>query len=340
MPSEFPKVGTGEGEAGEYGVSHHSHLLASARIPPGPAPEMQRLARAWSSNILNHVTNLTLSPQSLWRGFRFDAHGQRFNDVVHAEHRSGAVSGTSGNGDESDPVVVHYVLSGQVQFEGENSKITINPGEMCVRDSRKRWRFWYDPGTAYRWVTVPRSRVSPLQLSGGPLVATRSNPEVKLLIAYLEMVNDHASSVISMSGKAAVADATIGLLRGVISANAAQGITDRGDVLVIAAKKVIDENLEERDLSPLMVAQILGVSTRTLHRCFTAGDDSVMSYVRRRRTEEAQREIIESSATVSFGELAAKWHFSDASHFTRTFKKMYGTTPTAYLEKLRSAAHR
>ncbi|MGW3248224.1 helix-turn-helix domain-containing protein [Streptomyces sp. NPDC001070] len=232
-------------------------------------------------------------------------------------------------------MVVYYVMSGQVQFEGENTKITIKPGEMCVRDSRKRWRFWYDPGTAYRWVTVPRSRVSSLQLNGGPLVATRSNPEVKLLIAYLEMIDNHTFSGISMSGKAAVADATIGLLRGVISANVAHGIAGRGDVLVMAAKKVIDENLGERDLSPDVVAQILGVSTRTLHRCFAASDGSVMSYVRRRRTEEAQREMINSSPLVSFGELAAKWHFSDASHFTRTFKKIYGTTPTAYLEKLR-----
>ncbi|AWW35891.1 helix-turn-helix domain-containing protein [Streptomyces cadmiisoli] len=115
------------------------------------------------------------------------------------------------------------------------------------------------------------------------------------------------------------------------SAHRENGLSGRRAAMVRAAKDAIETNLDKRDLSPAMVARLLGVSLRTLHRSFAASDDSIMSFARRRRLEEAHDDLIRSGATTGISEIAARWHFSDASHFIRHFKSVYGTTPAAYL---------
>ncbi|MFF3565873.1 helix-turn-helix domain-containing protein [Streptomyces sp. NPDC002574] len=79
----------------------------------------------------------------------------------------------------------------------------------------------------------------------------------------------------------------------------------------------------------------MGVSVRTLHRAFAAADDTVMRCVGRRRTQEAHAEMVRTGGAVTITELAAKWNFSDSSHFIRRFKELYGTTPAAFARSLR-----
>ena len=95
--------------------------------------------------------------------------------------------------------------------------------------------------------------------------------------------------------------------------------------LVRAAKEHIEGRLTDPDLDPREVAAVLHVSARTLYRAFTNEATSVMGYVRERRLERARAELMSTSLTVS--ELAARWHFTDSSHFVRTYKKRFGETP-------------
>ena len=79
-----------------------------------------------------------------------------------------------------------------------------------------------------------------------------------------------------------------------------------------------------------MLARELNVSVRTLQRAFTTVGETVISYIRQRRLEEARLALTAPSGRVSVSELAAHWQFADSSHFIRTFKKQYGRTPTEY----------
>ncbi|WP_405770635.1 helix-turn-helix domain-containing protein [Actinacidiphila glaucinigra] len=332
--AEFARKSQSGKVAVDSDAYRYPSLLASARIPHGSTREMQEMVRNWSSEILTHVTSLALPSQYAGRGFRFDAYGYRFENIIYAKHYSDAVNGISGKGEDGDPLVVHYVLSGWARFEDDRNVITVKPGQVCVRDSREKWRFWYGPGTVYRWLVVPRTRVTSVRIPRDPILVNGSTPEAKLLMSYLEMLKNHASSPISIWGRAAVEDAAISLLGGVISANAALGMDGRKHVLVEAAKKIANENLERCDLDPAAIAKILGVSVRTLHRSFAAADDSVMSYIRRRRIEEARRGMVNGDAPENISGLATKWHFSDSSHFIRQFKQVYGVTPAVYLRAL------
>jgi AraC family transcriptional regulator len=66
---------------------------------------------------------------------------------------------------------------------------------------------------------------------------------------------------------------------------------------------------------------------RRFHGC-TIGD-----YIRRLRVERACRQL--SSSDESLATIAAAAGFSDQSHFSRTFKRLMGMTPTQYRRKAR-----
>ncbi|MCW8103634.1 helix-turn-helix domain-containing protein [Streptomyces tauricus] len=100
------------------------------------------------------------------------------------------------------------------------------------------------------------------------------------------------------------------------------------------AKALIERRVEDPDISPIFIAQTLDVSLRTLHRSFSTSGHSVMSFVRRCRLQRAHEDLIDSGEADKVSEIAARWFFSDASHFIRNFKSIYGETPAAYLRDL------
>ncbi|MEV7626982.1 helix-turn-helix domain-containing protein [Actinoplanes sp. NPDC089786] len=57
--------------------------------------------------------------------------------------------------------------------------------------------------------------------------------------------------------------------------------------------------------------------------------------MRRRRLEEATRLLLATPST-TISEAAARWHFTDSSHFVRTFRKQYDCTPSDYIHRRRS----
>lgn len=108
------------------------------------------------------------------------------------------------------------------------------------------------------------------------------------------------------------------------------------NVVLAAARAFIEEHLDDPDLTPPTVAGALHVSVRTLHRTFSDADDSVMAYVRRQRLRRARAHLLQPRARVA--EVAARWQFSDTSHFIRQFKTIYGVTPAAFVREERRLA--
>ncbi|WP_157124030.1 helix-turn-helix domain-containing protein, partial [Nocardia mexicana] len=110
--------------------------------------------------------------------------------------------------------------------------------------------------------------------------------------------------------------------------------------LVRAAKGLAEGRLADPALSPALLARELNVSLRTLQRSFTAVGETITAYIRQRRLEEARLELTTSPRRVSISELAARWQFSDSSHFVRSFKKAYGRTPADYTRTTRPGGAR
>ena len=100
--------------------------------------------------------------------------------------------------------------------------------------------------------------------------------------------------------------------------------------------KFMAEELGDSDgLSLRVLAGIAGLSPSRFMHVFTQSMGMPLrSYILRLRVQRACRELV-TGATVTSAAYSAG--FSDAAHLTRTFRRMLGMTPTAFVLQCRSS---
>lgn len=311
----------------------HIPACRAVRQPTGEIDE-------WDLGPFTHVRDVRLGPAAARRGFRFQARGGHIGDLLHADQYSDEFTGISGNGPGNDPVVAHFILSGWARFENEAASVTVKPGQVVFRDTHTPWRFWFGRATRSRILTVPRHELAHYPaLTGRPpgvVVTDASRAEVRLLDGYLELARGIGGETFSGPGRAGGQEAAVQLLLAAMGAAGAPDSAGHPQAALAAARRFIDGHLDDPDLDPQAIARALHMSVRSVHRAFADADDSVMAYVRRQRLHRARTQLMDPGTRVA--EVAARWQFSDTSHFVRRFKAVYGVTPATFAREERRAA--
>ncbi|MFE1852053.1 AraC family transcriptional regulator [Streptomyces sp. NPDC059489] len=297
----------------------------------------KNIFREWEGGPFAHLTKVSIPHLAIGNGFKFAASGQSFDELMSAKVYCDALTGISGKQDEQDPIVADFVSSGWLEFTGKKGTSRVEPGQLCIRDTSAPWEFSCGPEARLHVVTIPRQSLLAHLRSGQALntsfVADAGTPEVRFLLNFLEAI-ERSSEALDRSTpvQGMASDACAAVLARMLSGRP-NDMTAFPNVTVEAAKNFIEKNIDTVDLAPPMIAQALGVSVRTLHRSFAETEDSVMALVRRRRLQEAHDDLLKTGSAVGVSEIAARWHFSDASHFIRQFKSSYGDSPAAYLRR-------
>ncbi|NEC48355.1 helix-turn-helix domain-containing protein [Actinospica acidiphila] len=169
-------------------------------------------------------------------------------------------------------------------------------------------------------------------VAGKPRTGRATSSAAKILMAHTEMVQRTVGGLGPAAAHAS-RNALLELARGLVLDQFDDQEPVFTPALAQAARDLADARLTDTDLSPATAAAHLHVSVRTLQRAFASGDESFSAYVRRRRLEEAARALAAPGALLSVSEAAARWHFTDSSHFIRAFKKRYGTTPARFARR-------
>jgi AraC-like DNA-binding protein len=99
--------------------------------------------------------------------------------------------------------------------------------------------------------------------------------------------------------------------------------------LLLTARRDIETNLADPTLTATQVAERLGVSTRYLHKAFSGSGESFSHYLKARRLERCHRALSDPfQASRSIAAIAYGWGFTDARHFARLFRTVYGRSPS------------
>jgi len=94
--------------------------------------------------------------------------------------------------------------------------------------------------------------------------------------------------------------------------------------------KLIDQNLRRPDLTPALVAKLAGVSSRQLNRVFENEGEKVSRVILRRRLERCRLDLLSRAcAGRTIGDIAFFWGFNNLSHFSESFRTIYGIAPSA-----------
>ncbi|MGV9557302.1 helix-turn-helix domain-containing protein [Streptomyces sp. NPDC003522] len=319
-----------------------THFKSAIHLTARQIRESQRISQEWKGGPLAHLARLTIPQPSVDRGFKFSANGRLFGDLFFARVYCDSLAGISGNDADQDPIVAHLVTSGRLIYTRNGVSHTAVPGQILIRDARTTWDFTCAPATRAHAVTIPRqlvlSRMGSPKSLGKAYVSDVTTPEVRFLQNFLEALEKSSGDLDrSVAAQEIARDACATLFSGLLSDRLSSGMQDHSNATMHAARNVIEKNLDKKDLSPVMVSRLIGVSLRTLHRSFSGSNDSVMSFIRRRRLERAHDELLQRGANANVSEIAAHWQFADASHFIRYFKSFYGTTPAAYLRNFGAA---
>ena len=86
----------------------------------------------------------------------------------------------------------------------------------------------------------------------------------------------------------------------------------------------IDAHLADPDLGPVQIASGCGLSLRRLHRSFVDSQWSVCGWIRHRRLAKCREDLLDPSQRhLSITQIAFRWGFNDAAHFSRSFRDAY-----------------
>lgn len=101
------------------------------------------------------------------------------------------------------------------------------------------------------------------------------------------------------------------------------------------AKRYIEDNLEDPDLTPEKIAGATFISLRYLHSLFKDEGISVSRYVQAQRLTRSLQWLADPHRShLPIGDIASRLGFKDASHFARVFKASFHSTPREYRKRL------
>lgn len=231
--------------------------------------------------------------------------------------------------DAADPEVLHLLQldRGDTVVEQDGRTATLAPGDLVLYDSSRPFRFRTSGEFQYTVCLLPK-RLLPVPErvhSGWTARALPTRGGIAATVAPL---------LVSLARHGAGADATqqIALQQAMVSMYAAllsePGLEGRPpSVNLSLAKSFIARNLGDPALSPADVAAACSLSLSYLHRLFANDGATLAGHIREQRLQAAHRDLLESAIEEPVSRIAERWGITDPTHFSRLFKKRFGTSP-------------
>jgi transcriptional regulator GlxA family with amidase domain len=92
-------------------------------------------------------------------------------------------------------------------------------------------------------------------------------------------------------------------------------------------RRYVRTHLQDPELGPASIARAYSISVRALHALFEDDDASVAGLVRSERLARCLEDLQRPNGG-SVTDIAFRWGFCDAAHFSRVFKRAFGATPS------------
>ncbi|GAA0504937.1 transcriptional regulator [Paractinoplanes deccanensis] len=291
------------------------------------ASGLPRSLRAWQAWLGERSSTPDYDPATM-ADLRIRFQQVRVGDALLHRHegfspvRAAKPAGTEGM------VSLILVRRGTATVELPRDSYALAAGEFAIRRLDRPASFTNGAHTAGMSITLPGHGLAPL-LGDRVVRGHAGSAPTRLLTAYADLLHD-AGPELDATGARAARNALIELTTAVLRDSIDLTAVHTVPALVAAARRLADRRLTDAALGPATLASELHVSARTLQRAFAATGEPLMAYIRRRRLEQARRDLTDPARAMTVAEIAARWRFSDGGHLSRAFKKQYGHTPSDY----------
>lgn len=102
-------------------------------------------------------------------------------------------------------------------------------------------------------------------------------------------------------------------------------------VALRSVQHFIDQHLADAELTPAGIAAAQHMSVRSLQRLFARHKLTVAGWVRAQRLARCRSDLADPRlCQLPVQHIAARWGFTAAAHFSRSFRAAYGITPNEF----------
>ena len=231
--------------------------------------------------------------------------------------------------DPAESLIVMLQRQGDCVATQDGREIHLPPGALAFLDSRRPYGLRFPASFRQTVVKVParmlEHRLGALSTYTSRPVASSCRPGRLARLAIAELGRERRDNL--ALPLVDIAFDLFGLALAEVVRRAPGAATMAG-MRVQWAKAQIRSGLRDPALSPAAVAAQQGVSLRLLQRLFAAEGASLAGYIteqRLLRCRDALRDPGQSGRSIT--DIALSWGYSDASHFSASFRRRFGHPP-------------
>ena len=227
------------------------------------------------------------------------------------------------------------LLSGDYLLEQNGREVFLQPGDMAIYDATRPHRV-HCPGEFTKLIlSIPRTvlrdrvagidRCTALRIPGTQGIGFVAANFLRSSATHADQLQAHEFATLS--------DHALDLLAlAVTSVRPVDFNLSRSRSFSLnSIKTFIEQNLRDTDLDTCMITRYSGLSARYINGLFEDEGTSLMRYVWKRRMENCRKDILNPVyADHRLSDIAFRWGFNDAAHFSRAFKQQFGCSPREF----------
>jgi AraC family transcriptional regulator, positive regulator of tynA and feaB len=207
--------------------------------------------------------------------------------------------------------------------------LSLTPGNVVLWDGQQPTDVEIVEAFHKRTLLFPRDRVlavSPRLAELRALPPLEDNGPARLLVRYMNALALEQPKLEAAGGFAA-ANAALELLRAAVEPSVPTSRAAAREAMRAEIRRYVRNHLQDPELGPASIARAYSISVRALHALFEDVDASVAGLVRTERLARCLEDLQRPNGG-SVTDIAFRWGFCDAAHFSRVFKRAFGATPS------------
>ena len=271
---------------------------------------------------------------------------RRLGDLTIADFRGGRFAGRRLERGLEAPaqqmIGVLLNLSGRLVCRYGGEELVLGADQMLVWDSALAYSFDAVEPHHELSVMLPREQVPEAlrAIAARTTTVTSAGPGSGLVSVSAEQLKAITRELggISDAGLQIACQAFFDTLDAALAAPVDHVITSARAGLLIQVRRYIEDHLDDPGLCASSIAHAHAISVRTLHLLFADTGTTVSRLIRQRRLEVCYRELSRARRGRTVTDVAFRWGFADAAHFSRSFKQAFGVTPSSVIARQESAA--
>lgn len=235
---------------------------------------------------------------------------------------------------EKDSAFLTVILNGKVFVNRAGRCVVAEAGDVVLYDTNQPYMHGFPAFARQVIFEIPgeefRGRFGEWSLRDVVHFGGTANPARMIPLALHEVMREvHSSGLTGDKAGAALERKVWDVMETAYSLVNGGARSSYHAQLLLRARKYIDENLGDPELSPATIAAYMGISLRQLNRLFQAEPLSLVAHIQEKRLEGARRDLLQRGTfNISVSDVGYKWGFKSLAHFSRKFSQRYGASPS------------